>query len=197
MTFVLMKTILAFLSGAALAATAWSQSIPLAELVGPNNLISDSRYGVTVTYPAGWEVRGGTRWGKNNQENTIAFRPIWPLESRPSLYYQPTSNFAAPAPGQEEAHFRYTAGTKAASRVQAGLSDYRNLEDTFTFLQINGRPAFRYGASFTQNGKPQFEYFTRVLGEKMMVMFFTMGPVEELEIIRREVDQMSATVQVP
>jgi hypothetical protein len=192
-----MKSIRALLLGVSIAATAWSQSIPLAELVGPNNLIRDSVYGVAVTYPAGWEVRGASRWGKNNKENTISFRPIWPLESRPSLYYQPTSNFDKPAPGQEEAHFRYTAGTKAASRVQAGLSDYKNLEDTFTFLRINGRPAFRYVASFTQNGKKHFEYFTRVLGEQMMVMFFTMGPQEELDTIRREIDQMSATVQVP
>lgn len=181
----------------ALAAPARSQSIPLAELIGPNNAIRDPRYGVSVTYPAGWELRGGARWGKNNQENTLSFRAIWPLESRPSLYYQPTSNFEAPAPGQEEAHFRHTAGTKAASRVQAGLQDYRNLPETFTFLQINGRPAFRYVAKFTQNGKKHYEYFTRVLGEQMMVMFFTMGPWEELETIRREIDRMSATVQVP
>lgn len=192
-----MKPILALLLGVSLAASAWAQSIPVADLVGPHNLLRDSMYGISVTYPAGWEVRGGVRWGKNNQENTVSFRPIWPLESRPSLYYQPTSNFAKPAPGQEEAHFRYTAGTKAASRVQSGFSDYKNLEDTFTFLQINGRPAFRYVASFTQNGKPQFEYFTRVLGEQMMVMFFIMGPIEELPAIRREIDQMSATVQVP
>lgn len=185
------------LLGLALAAAAGAQSIPLAELVGPNNVIHDSRYGVSVTCPAGWEVRGGARWGKNNQENTISLRAIWPLESRPSLYYQPTSNFDRPAPGQEEAHFRHTAGTKAASRVQSGMPDYRNLEDTFTFLTINGRPAFRYVATFTQNGRKHFEYFTRVLGEQMMVMFFTMGPWEELDTIRRETDQMSATVQVP
>lgn len=192
-----MKSILSLLLGVSLAAVAWSQSIPVAELVGPNNLFRDSTYGISATYPAGWEVRSGGRWGKNNQENTISFQPIWPLESRPSLYYQPTTNFDKPAPGQEEAHFRHTAGTKAASRVRSGLSDYKNLEDTFTFLQINGRPAFRYVASFTQNGKPQFEYFTRVLGERMMVMFFIMGPLEELPAIRREIDQMSATVQVP
>jgi len=192
-----MKPILALVFGVSLASVAWSQSIPLAELVGPNNLIRDQVYGVSVTYPPGWQVRGASRWGKNNKENTVMFQAIWPLESRPSLYYQPTSNFDKPAPGQEEAHFRYTAGTKAASRVRAGLGDYKNLEDTFTYLQINGRPAFRYVASFTQNGRKHFEYFTRVLGDQMMVMFFTMGPLEEMETIRREVDQMSATVQVP
>ena len=192
-----MKPILALVLGFTLVSTVWSQAIPLAELVGPNNLIRDPVFGVAVTYPTGWQVRGALRWGKNNMENTIAFQAIWPLQSRPSLYYQPTSNFDRPAPGQEEAHFRYTAGTKAASRVRGGLGDYRNLENTFTLLQINGRPAFRYVATFTQDGKKQFEYFTRVLGEQMMVMFFVMGPVEELESIRREVDDMSATVQVP
>ncbi|MCX6950876.1 MAG: hypothetical protein NTV51_01620 [Verrucomicrobia bacterium] len=192
-----MKSIRALLLGISLAATAWSQAIPLTDLVGPNNLVRDPVYGISVTYPAGWELQGAQRWGKNDKENTLFFRPIWPLESRPSLYYQPRSNFDSPAPGQEEAHFRYTAGTKAASRVKGGMSDYKNLENTFTFTQINGRPAFRYVALFTRDGRQYFEYFTRILGQQMMVMFFTMGPIEELETIRRDIDQMSATVQVP
>lgn len=192
-----MKPILTLLLGLALSSAGWSQSIPLSELLGPQNQLRDPVYGVAVKYPAGWQVRGASRWGKNNAENTVMFQPTWPFESRPSLYYQPTTNFGRPAAGQEEAHFRYTAGTKAASRVQAGLRDYKNLENTFTFTQINGRPAFRYFAQFTREGKPQFEYFVRVIGEKMMVMFFTMGPITELEIMAREVDEMSATVLVP
>jgi hypothetical protein len=179
------------------ASAAWGQSIPVAELVGPNNLLRDPVYGVSLTFPAGWEVRGGARWGKNNKENTIALKPIWPLESVPSVYYQPRSNFEAPEPGREEAHFRHTAATKAQQRISGGLTDYRNLEDTFTFTLINGRPAFRYVAKFTRNGKPHFEYFTRVLGDELMVMFFVQGPWEELDAIRQACDQMSATVQVP
>lgn len=194
-----MKTALVCAIASLLSSVGWSQPIPVSELVGANNVIRDQLYGISVTHPAGWQVRGAQRWGKNNQENTIAFMPIWPLASRPSLYYQPKSNFNTPAPepGQEEAHFRLTAGTKAASRVASGLRDYKNLEDTFDFTKLNGRPAVRYVASFTLNGKKQYEYFIRVLGDRMMVMFFTQGPAEELEVVREEIDKMSASVVVP
>jgi hypothetical protein len=192
-----MKLFLAPVFALSLATIAWSQAILPSEFVGPNNSIRDSVYGVSATYPAGWQVRQAQRWGKNNMENTIFFQAGWPLESRPSLYYQPRTNFDSPAPGKEEAHFHYTAGTKAASRVSGGMSDYKNLRESFTFAPINGRPAFRYVANFTVNGKPHYEYFIRILGEKMMVMFFTQGPIAELDILRREVDQMSSTVQVP
>lgn len=191
-----MKPFLALFGALSLASAAWSQAIPLDELVGPNGSLRDDMYGITGTIPSGWSVRAASRWGKNNKENTIFLQPIWPLESRPSLYYQPVSNTDWTPAESPEAYFRRTAGTKAASR-QSGISDYRNLEDTFTFLQINGRPAFRYVASFTQNGQKHFEYFTRVQGEKMMAMFFTMGPEAELETLRREIDQMSATLHVP
>lgn len=191
-----MKSILAPVFALSLATIAWSQTIPLTELVGPNNSIRDSVYGISATYPAGWQVRQAQRWGKNNLENTIFLQAGWPLESRPSLYYQPRTNFDSPAPGKEEAHFLHTAGTKAASRV-SGLADYRNLSESFTFAPINGRPAFRYVANYTLNGKLHYEYFVRILGEKMMVMFFTQGPIAELDTLRREVDQMSSTVHVP
>jgi hypothetical protein len=127
----------------------------------------------------------------------VGGRTTWPLTSRPSLYYQPTSNFDRPAPGAEAAHFHYTAGTKAAQRVNNGLKDYRNLADTFTLKTINGRPAFSYVATFTMQGVPHYEYFVRILGTDLIAMFFVQGPVEELETVRREIDQMAATVQLP
>ncbi len=192
-----MKTIVTLFALVCLASAALAQSIPLDELVGPNNAIRDSKYGLSATYPAGWQVRGAHRWGKNNLENTIMMQAIWPLTSRPSLYYQPTSNFDRPAPGAEAAHFNYTAGTKAAQRVNNGLRDYRNLTDTFSLKTINGRPAFSYVATFTMQGVPHYEYFVRILGTELMAMFFVQGPIEELDAVRREIDQMAATVQLP
>jgi len=179
------------------AAVARAQPIPLSELVGANNSLKDSMYGISLTYPAGWEVRGAHRWGKNNRENTIMFQALWPLEARPSLYYQPTSNFDKPAKGEEEAHFKRTAGTKAQQRIASGMKDYQNLDDTFVFTTINGRPAFRYTARFTMRGRPHFEYFVRVLGDEMMAMFFVVASAEEIEAIRRDIDQMAATIRVP
>jgi len=177
---------------------AWAQQLPLEQLLGENNSLRDPLYGISVNYPAGRQVRGAARRGKNNAESTVMFQPMWPLETRPNLYYQPLSNFDAPKrPEEVPAHFRYTAGTKAQQRVNGGLRDYRNDESTFEFLTINGRPAFRYRASFTMRGQPQFEYFVRVLGAELMAMFFVQGPAAEFEQVRREVDQMVATLQLP
>jgi hypothetical protein len=192
-----MKTIIGLICTLAFGATVWSQPIPKEELIGPNNSIRDAVYGISVTLPAGWEVRSAVRWGKNNKENTIFLKPMWPLVATPSLYYQPRSNFDSPAPDKVEAHFRYTAGTKAQQRINSGLSDYRNIEETFEPTQINGRPGFRYMASYTRNGKIYLEYFIRVLGDTMMAMFFVQAPADEMDIVRREVDQMAATIHVP
>lgn len=192
-----MKTTLTFILLLTLGSIGRSQSIPMAELVGPNNTIRDPLYGITVQFPAGWEVRSAQRWGKNNQENTIFFSPLWPSEARPSLYYQTITNFDAPGPDAVEAHFRYTAGTKALQRINGGLADYKNLENTFELIQINGRPGFRYLATYTMGEKKFTEYFIRVLGDKLMAMFFIQAPSAEIETVRREVDQMASTILVP
>jgi hypothetical protein len=192
-----MKSIRALFAAVIVGCTAWAQPIPLEELLRPNNTLRDPVFGVAATYPKDWQVGDAARWGKNNLENTIFFVAAKPMKSRPSLYYQPRSNFDSPQPGQELAHFRYTAGTKEQQRIRSGLSDYRNVEDSFHFSKINGRPAFSYSAVFSRAGQTHFEYFTRVLGEKMMVMFFVQGPIEELDTMRRATDQMAATIQVP
>lgn len=81
--------------------------------------------------------------------------------------------------------------------MSSGLSDYRNIEDTFERIAINGRPAFRYTAAYTRQGQVYLEYFVRVLGEKTMAMFFIEAPADEMAGVRREVDQMAATIQMP
>ena len=195
-----MKNVLALLAALALVTIARSQSIPLNELVGPNHVIRDSMYGISATYPAGWEVLGASRWGKNNQENTISFKAMWPSQAMPSLYYQTTTNFDRPGPSAKEvaAHFQYTAGTKAQQRINSGaFSGYQNLESSFQQTTINGRPAFRYLATYSRAGKQYYEYFIRVLGDQLMAMFFVQIPAEELDVVRGEVDQMAATIQVP
>jgi hypothetical protein len=178
------------------AVSGFAQPAPQSQPADPANVVRDQEYGLKLTYPTGWQVRHSARWGKNQQENTFFFKPAWPFVSRPSVYYQPRSNFDSPAPGQEAAYFRYTAGTREAVRIAAGLREYKNREETYTLTQINGRPAFRYFARFTVNGQEHFEYFIRVLGEKMLVMFFTRGPLGERELMQEEVDRMSMTLQV-
>src|SRR4051794_27016483 len=106
-----MKKLILAITLLTLGSLARGQNVAAKEVVGPNNLFHDPVLGVSLTYPAGWEVLGGFRWGKNNSENTFRFRPLWPNEASPSLYYQP---FSAdnPRPTDFESYFRESARKK-------------------------------------------------------------------------------------
>lgn len=190
-----MKTILVALIALALGTAARGQNVDAKDVVGPNNTFFDAAYGVALTYPAGWEVLGGGRWGENNGDNTFRFRPLWPSEAMPSLYYKRYVP-EGPQPPNLEPHFRDAAARKAASRVPMA-SDYRNLEETFSFRTIAGRPGFSYLATFTRYGRPMMEYFVRVAGEKVYVMFFTVGSPEDINAIRADIDRMAESIRIP
>src|SRR5690349_7772385 len=55
--------------------------VPLKQVKGPNNTFHDPEYGVSLTYPAGWELARGFRWGPTNEQTTF---PIHRLR-RPAL----------------------------------------------------------------------------------------------------------------
>jgi hypothetical protein len=190
-----MRRILVIVGALSLAVAGMGHTIPLADLIGPGNLVRDPVYGVSVMCPAGWKVRGATRWGVDDAETTILFRPIWPLEVQPSLYYQAYRE--KPTAGHIEAHFRRTAALKAQQRINSGLRDYRNLEESFEFSTINGRPAFRYVASYSVEGRKYAEYYTRVAGETMIAMFFVQARETDLAAVRREFELVIKTVRVP
>ena len=168
--------------------------VPTKDVLGPDNSFRDPVMGVALTLPAGWELLGGFRWGTDNRENTFRFRPLWPSEAMPSLYYQ---GFRAdsPRPSDFRAWFLDGAQKKEASR--SGSGDYKNLPDTYEFKTINGQPAFSYMAAFTNGGRKWNEYFVRIAGETAYVMFFTVGTVEDIAAIRADIDRMAATVRVP
>lgn len=166
------------------------------DVLGPNNTFKDPVVGVSLTYPSGWEMIGGTRWGPDYRENTFRFRPVWPSEAHPSLYYQ---SFRAdnPRPADVNAWLREAAQKKEASR-QTGVPDYRNVSDSVSLRTIAGRPGLSYVATFTDGrNRKMAEYNLRIVGEKAYVMFFTMGPAEDIFAIRSEIDRMAETVQVP
>jgi hypothetical protein len=170
-------------------------SVAPSEVTGPNNTFRDSVMGISLTYPAGWEMLGGARWGPDNRENTFRFRPLWPSEAGPSLYYQgfrPDS----PRPTDVSAWLREAARKKEESR-KAGMSDYRNEPETLAIRTIAGRPGMSYVATFTSGGRKIAEYNLRIVGDKAYVMFFTMGPLEDVLALRSEIDKMAETVQVP
>ena len=187
------NTLLALLA-LALASVARSQAVDLKTVLGPNRSFHDSEFGVKLTYPAGWEIATGGRWGKNNGENTFRFQPIWPSPAVPSLYYQRFSP-DHPRPTDFEAYYRDAAERKAASRV--GLKEYRNLPETFSFRPIAGRPGCSYTASYVSGTRKMAEYFVRISGQTVQVMFFTQGPAEDIDTLRAEIDRMAETVQVP
>ena len=174
----------------------------LGEVLQPNNLFHDVVFGVSVTYPAGWSVRNAQRWGDNNHENTVFFSPPRTSRAIPSMYYKLYTVGAPPpdgppAPDATEAFFRATALTKEKLRTGNGLTDYRNVPESFEFTQINGHPALTYFAVFTQGNQVMTEHFIRILGEKGYAMFFTRGPLADVKAIMPQLNQMAATVQLP
>jgi len=193
-----MKSSLLIAIAVALCSLGRSQPMPLKEVLGPNNLFNDASYGVSVSYPQGWVVRGAQRWGKNNGENTVFFAPPAPSNARPSMYYQMFSpTMPKPEPGKIEVYLRDIAESKERSRIGAGLSDYKNVPESLEIKQIAGRPGVSYFAVYTLGGQTMEEYFIRIVGEKGYVMFFVQGPAADVSSIRATVDRMAETVQVP
>ena len=174
----------------------------LSEVLQPNSLFSDAVFGVAVTYPVGWSVQGARRWDDNNHENTVLFAPPATSHAVPSMYYKLYTVGAPPPDGPPaldatEAFFRATAQTKEKLRTSNGLTDYKNVPESFEFTQIGGHPAMTYFAAFTQGNQVMTEHFIRILGQKGFVMFFTSGTLDDVKALMPQLHQMAATVQVP
>jgi hypothetical protein len=193
-----MKSSLLIAIAVALCSLGWSQPMPMKDVFGPNNSFNDASYGVSVSYPQGWMVRDALRWGNSNEQNTVFFAPPPPSAATPSMYYQMFSpTMLKPEPGKIEGYLRDIAVSKEGSRIRAGLSDYKNVPESFAFKQIAGRPAASYFAVYTLRGQMMEEYFIRIVGEKGYVMFFVQGPAEDVSAIHTAVDRMAETVKVP
>lgn len=193
-----MKSSLLVLSAAlALCPLARSQSVPLKEVLGPNNSFSDAKFGVSLSYPQGWVVEEMQRWGKNGGENTVFFAVPKRSQLRPSMYYQLFSpSMPAPDHGDIQAYLRGIADSKEKSRIGA-FGNYRNVPESLEFRQFGGRPGMSYFAVYSMRGQVMEEYFIRIIGEKGYVMFFVQRPADDVNAIRTLVNQMAGTVQVP
>lgn len=181
-------------SGAPRAATL---KMPLSDMMGPNNRFHDDGYGIAVTLPDGWSIRDGIRWGKKDEQNTLFMKSDPATSSHTSMYYQKYPDGSAPPLDQTQAYFEKLAQYKAQSRVDAGLADYANVPDSFSYDPIDGHPALSYFATFTANGAVQTEYFIRVLGQQGYVMFFTMGSLEDVKAAMPQIQTMAKSVSVP
>ncbi len=170
--------------------------IVLEEVLGPNNLYHDDFIGLSLTLPEGWKVRGAGRWGTNNHENTVTLAPETASTARPSMYYK---LYVDPPPdaSNADAALRTQAQQKESSRIAAGLTDYKNVPESFVTFDVNGSPAISYFATFTQGDQVMTENFIRVLGPKGYVMFFTTGKLEDVQAILPQLKQMAASIKGP
>jgi hypothetical protein len=189
------------LVGAALAlgsqiAAAAELEVPLKRVKGPNNSFNDSVYRVSLTYPAGWELARGFRWGELNEQTTFVLRRVRPPVVTTSLYYQQFTP-DAPRPAEIKTWFRDAFQRKEASR-QKQASNYRNVPGSLSFeTTTTGLPKCSYMATFSAGSKAMAEYYVRVAGHESYVMFITQGSLEDIDAIRADIDRMADTVRVP
>jgi hypothetical protein len=189
----LMKRCILLFAVISLCAPAFSQSIVLGEIVGDDRSIRDPMYGLSARYPAGWIVRGVTRWG--DRETTIFFGAPSSV-AFPTLYYRV---YAGPTSvgTDAEAFLREEARKKEEQRINGGLADYANVVNSFGFKTVGGNPALSYSARFTGGGTTQVEYFVRVLSPNGVALFFLRAPLDEFEGLRPGFDAMVESVRLP
>jgi hypothetical protein len=171
----------------------------VAELVLPGNRIFDANLGLMANYPKDWTVREvAMRWGANNGENTVFFGPPEGNQAQPSMYYRKYSDTAPFDMSNPEATLRDMARQKEVSRLTVS-SDYKNDPDSFVFRTFDGKPSLSYFATYTNptNGEMHAEYFMRVLGPTGYVMYFTRGPVKDVQALIPAVFEMGGTVKPP
>jgi hypothetical protein len=169
--------------------------IPLRKLKAPNNAISDGEYGISMTYPAGWNVTRGFRWGQNNEKTTIVLERSRPA-AMVSLFYQKFGG-EAQRPPQIKDWFRSSFHEKQAAK-QRELANYQNDPGSMTYgTTAGGLPMCSYLATFTKDSRRLVEYYVRVAGEKTYVMFLTQGTRSEIEAMRADIDQMADTLRLP
>jgi hypothetical protein len=189
-----MKRCILALAMVALCSPVWSQSIPLGEIVTDDRSIRDPLYGLTLRYPAGWLVRGVTRWG--DRETTVYFGAPNSANAFITLYYRVYGSPVA-LPSNPETFLRDEANRKAERRVNGGLTDYANVVDSFAFKTVGGLPALNYSARFHGGGRTQVEYIVQILSGKGVATFFLRVPLEELEAVRPAFDGMVETFNLP
>lgn len=172
--------------------------IDLAQALGPDNNYQDTLVGLSVLLPEGWSIRNAIRWGPDHRQNTVFLKPELASSASPSMYYKHyTPEEAASIRGTgAEALLREQAQKKEASRL-AGVPDYLNVPDSFSFFDVHGSPALSYFATFTRGGQVMTEHFIRVLGPKGYVMFFTTGKFEDVKAIMPQLRQAASTVRGP
>jgi hypothetical protein len=170
--------------------------IPLRKIKAPNNSVNDGEYGVSMTYPTGWNVVRAFRWGQNNEKTTIVLQRTQRGSPVVSFFYQKFGG-EAQRPPEIRDWFRTSFHEKQAAK-QKELPNYRNDPDSLTYeTTAGGLPKCSYIATFTKGSGRLVEYYVRVAGEKTYVMFLTQGTRSEIDALRADIDQMANTLRLP
>jgi hypothetical protein len=170
--------------------------IPLKKITAPNNEVSDAEYGVSLTYPTGWNVTRGVRWGQNNEKTTIVLQRTRQALPLVNFFYQKFGG-EAQRPPEIKDWFRSSFQEKQAAK-QKELTNYQNDPGSLTYgATASGLPKCSYTATFTRGSRRLVEYYVRVAGEKTYVMFLTEGTRAEIEAMRADIDQMADTLRLP
>lgn len=112
------------------------------------------------------------------------------------MYYQQYPNGYPELEGTT-AYFQRVAQNKENQRVYDGVSNYKNVPESFEYTEINGNPALTYFAVHTRGDEVHTEFFIRILGKKNYVTFFVPGRMEDVQAIMPKLKQMAVTVKVP
>lgn len=170
--------------------------IPLRKIKAPNNAVSDAEYGVSMTYPVGWDVTKGVRWGQNNEKTTIVLQRPRPQAALINFFYQKFGG-ETQRPPEIKDWFRSSFHEKQAAK-QKELPNYRNDPASLSYgTTAGGLPKCSYTATFTKGSRRLTEYYVRVAGETTYVMFLTQGTPSEIEAMRADIDQMADTLRLP
>jgi hypothetical protein len=194
-----MKLILLVCCFGSLGTPLGAQPIPIDEISGPDNSISDSMYEVTTRYPVGWVIRGAARWGDHgNRATTIFFGAPDSAEASPNLYYR---KFHAPMlifSGGAESWLRDEARRKVEQRVtKEGIADYKNRPESFVLREVGGHAALSWSADYTRSGDRWVEYLTAVLSENGLALFFLQAPADQIKLVVPKYEQMIIALRMP
>jgi hypothetical protein len=167
----------------------------VAEFKGPNRSVRDPKFGLTATYPAGWEVQGVKRG--SDQKTTIHFEITAAPEPAPSLYYRVYHQPRSIASESMPALLREEARNKEAARRE-NFPDYTNRADSFKLLTIAGNAACCWAADFTAPTNDKWaEYFVFIRTDVVDALFFLQAPSDQLEPLRPAVDRLMESLKMP
>ena len=167
----------------------------VAEFKGPNRSVRDPKFGLTATYPAGWEVQGVKRG--SDQKTTIHFEITAAPEPAPSLYYRVYHQPRSIASESMPALLREEARNKEAARRE-NFPDYTNRADSFKLLTIAGNAACCWAADFTALTNDKWaEYFVFIRTDVVDALFFLQAPSDQIEPLRPVVDRLMESLKMP